>query len=154
MEIAPFLAKFLQTPVLRGTRHLARSRLSAPQQIDLFAAELQNAMGDMPAWSRLPTEIQAALIGLIIRLIREHADRSWLAQGRRPVMISDKIRRHHVGRKALLYRQSSICQALHHRRAVRRNTRCVIARWRSAGPRSRRSMTTLAVWRQPVLGFP
>jgi hypothetical protein len=107
MEIAPFLAKFLQTPVLRGTRHLARSRLSAPQQIDLFAAELQNAMGDMPAWSRLPTEI--------IRLIREHADRSWLAQGRRPVMISDKIRRHHVGRKALLYRQSSICQALHNR---------------------------------------
>jgi hypothetical protein len=30
----------------------------------------------MPAWSALPTEIQAALTSLITRLILEHADKS------------------------------------------------------------------------------
>ena len=33
----------------------------APQQIDLFAGEPQKTIGNMPAWSALPTEIQAAL---------------------------------------------------------------------------------------------
>ena len=37
-------------------------RRRAPQQIDLFAGEPQKTIGDMPVWSALPTEIQAALI--------------------------------------------------------------------------------------------
>jgi len=49
-------------------------RRRAPQQIDLFAGGPRNAIGNMPAWSTLPTEIQAALTSLIIRLILEHAD--------------------------------------------------------------------------------
>jgi hypothetical protein len=53
---------------------LARRRV--PQQIDLFAGEPQKAIGDMPAWSGLPPEIQAALTSLITRLILEHADKS------------------------------------------------------------------------------
>ena len=52
------------------------ARRRAPQQIDLFAGEPQTTIGDMPAWSGLPTEIQAALTSLITRLILEHADNS------------------------------------------------------------------------------
>ena len=48
----------------------------APQQIDLFAVEPQTAIGGMPVWSGLPTETQAALTGLMTRLILEHADKN------------------------------------------------------------------------------
>jgi hypothetical protein len=48
----------------------------APQQIDLLAGEPRTAIGGMPAWSGLPTQIQAALTDLMTRLILEHADRS------------------------------------------------------------------------------
>jgi hypothetical protein len=49
-------------------------RRRAPQQIDLFTGEPQNTIGNIPAWSMLPTDIQAALTSLITRLILEHAD--------------------------------------------------------------------------------
>lgn len=52
------------------------ARHRAPQQIDLFAAKTQATIGSMPAWSGLPTEIQAALIALMTRLILEHADKN------------------------------------------------------------------------------
>jgi len=42
-------------------------------------------------------------------------------------MISDKVRPHHLERKALLYvRQSSAHQVLHNARAARCNMPCVI----------------------------
>ncbi len=50
-----------------------QARRRAPQQIDLFAGEPQKTIGDMPAWSALPTE---SLTSLITRLILEHADKS------------------------------------------------------------------------------
>jgi hypothetical protein len=46
----------------------------APQQIDLFAGERHNSIGNMPVWSMLPPDIQAVLTSLITRLILEHAD--------------------------------------------------------------------------------
>lgn len=49
-------------------------RRRAPQQIDLFAERPQNAIGNMPAWSMLPTDVQAALTSLMTRLILGHAD--------------------------------------------------------------------------------
>ena len=52
------------------------ARLRAPLQIDLFAGDPQKAIGEVPAWSGLPTEIRAALTGLITRLLLEHADRN------------------------------------------------------------------------------
>ena len=55
-----------------------QARRRAPQQIDLFAGELQRTIGGMPAWSGLPTEIQAALTDLMTRLILEHADKNRL----------------------------------------------------------------------------
>jgi hypothetical protein len=48
----------------------------APQQIDLFTGKPQNAIGNVPAWSMLPADVQAALTSLMIRLILEHADAS------------------------------------------------------------------------------
>ena len=65
----------------RGPCHGRRSRRrldAAPQQIELFAGEPQKAIGDMPAWSRLPTETRAALTDLTTRLILDHADKSWI----------------------------------------------------------------------------
>jgi hypothetical protein len=53
-----------------------RSRRRAPLQIDLLAGEPQKAIGNMPAWSGLPTETQAALTSLMMRLLLEHADKS------------------------------------------------------------------------------
>jgi hypothetical protein len=55
-------------------RQTKPARRRAPQQVDLFAAEPQTTTGGMPAWSGLPTEIQAALTNLMTRLILEHAD--------------------------------------------------------------------------------
>ena len=52
------------------------ARRRAPQQIDMFAGEPRTTIGDMPAWSGLPTETQAALTDLMTRLILEHADKS------------------------------------------------------------------------------
>src|SRR2546430_16802493 len=51
-------------------------RRRAPRQVHLFAAEPQATTGGMPAWSGLPTEIQAALTNLMTRLILEHADKN------------------------------------------------------------------------------
>jgi hypothetical protein len=42
--------------------------------MDLFAGGLQKI--DMPGWSALPTQIQAALTELMTRLILEHADKT------------------------------------------------------------------------------
>jgi hypothetical protein len=49
------------------------ARRHVPQQIDLFGEEPQT-IGDMPAWSGLPTEIRAALTALMTQLILDHAD--------------------------------------------------------------------------------
>jgi hypothetical protein len=57
----------------RQTKPPAAGR-RAPRQKDLFAGGLQKI--DMPAWSALPTQIQAALTELMTRLILEHADKT------------------------------------------------------------------------------
>lgn len=53
-----------------------QARRRAPLQIDLFAEGAQKALGDVPVWSALPTGIQAALTGLITRLLLEHVDKN------------------------------------------------------------------------------
>jgi hypothetical protein len=63
-------------------------RRRPPQQIDLFAGEPQNAIGNMPTWCMLPTDIQAALTSLITRLILEQTD------GRRISSIAETGQRH------------------------------------------------------------
>ena len=51
------------------------ARRRVPQQMDLLAGEPQKTMGDMPAWSGLPTEARSALTDLMTRLILGHADK-------------------------------------------------------------------------------
>jgi hypothetical protein len=51
-----------------------QARRRAPLQIELFALEPRKAIGDMPVWSGLPTETQAALTSLLAQLLLEHAD--------------------------------------------------------------------------------
>jgi hypothetical protein len=54
------------------------ARRYVPQQIDLFS-ENAPTIGGMPAWSGLPTEIQATLTTLMTRLILDHADKHRVA---------------------------------------------------------------------------
>jgi hypothetical protein len=61
----------------RTTKPPAAGRRT-PRQMDLFAGGLQKTIGDIPAWSALPTQIQAALTDLMTRLILEHADKNWI----------------------------------------------------------------------------
>ena len=64
----------------------------------------------------LPLETRATLTGLIVKLILGHAGVTGPDHHGRPIMISDKVRPHHLERKALLYvRQSSAHQVLHNR---------------------------------------
>jgi hypothetical protein len=51
-------------------------RRRAPRQIDLFAREPRMATGNIPVWSGLPKETQAALTDLMRRLILEHAEKN------------------------------------------------------------------------------
>ena len=102
------------------------ARRRAPQQIDLFAGEPRTKIGGMPAWSGLPPAAQPALTDLMTRLILEHADQSRIGS-MWPAMISDKVRPHHLERKALLYvRQSSAHQVLHNRESSGCSMPCAI----------------------------
>jgi DNA invertase Pin-like site-specific DNA recombinase len=93
-----------------------QARRRAPLQIDLFAEARQKAIGGMPAWSGLPGETQATLTALMTRLLVDHADKNRSDSMTETVMITDKVRPHHLERKALLYvRQSSAQQVLHNR---------------------------------------
>ena len=47
-----------------------RKRRLAPQQMELFAARIA---GGAPAWPDLPKDAREALVGLMTRLILEHA---------------------------------------------------------------------------------
>ena len=47
-----------------------RKQRLAPQQMDLFAARIA---GGAPDWPDLPKDAQEALVGLMTRLILEHA---------------------------------------------------------------------------------
>jgi hypothetical protein len=68
------------------------------------------------------------LTGLMIRLILEALGSAAAPYGPGPVMSTDKIRPHHLERKALLYvRQSSAHQVLHNRESSALRTPCGIA---------------------------
>ena len=89
-----------------------RSRRS----MDLFGSGLSNDATGAPAWLELPAEARAALTSLMTLLILDHAATTATPPRRRSVMISDKVRPHHLERKAILYvRQSSAHQVLHDR---------------------------------------
>ena len=49
------------------------NRRLGPQQMDLFRGGLANASAGARAWPDLPKDAQDALVGLMTRLILEHA---------------------------------------------------------------------------------
>lgn len=55
------------TPAAAGDR---RERRPPPQQMDLFA---KKAVASAPDWRDLPKDAREALVGLMTRLILEHA---------------------------------------------------------------------------------
>ena len=106
-------------PLLVGTKEHRRSRAGArggqPQQIDLFGDERRSALVTAPM-ARTAGGEQTTLTNLMARLILSTFREAEPDQRRRPAMISDKVRPHHLERKALLYvRQSSAHQVLHNR---------------------------------------
>ena len=98
----------------KGYRHNRRSR---PQhQMDLFQSGLSNDGHRRARWPELPAEARAALTSLMTQLILDYAATTATPRARRLIMISDKVRPHHLERKAILYvRQSSAHQVLHNR---------------------------------------
>ena len=84
-------------------------------QFDLFAIP-HAAMEQMPQWQALPAETRRTLTKLMARCSSTTPTATSLGNGRRCVMMSEKIRPHHLERKAILYvRQSSAYQVLHNR---------------------------------------
>ncbi|MER8550506.1 hypothetical protein NKH41_33670, partial [Mesorhizobium sp. M1169] len=86
-------------------------------QFDLFSNPHDAETAQMPPWQALPEETRLTLTKLMVRLIldprRRRARRS---TGRKCAMMNEKIRPHHLQRKAILYvRQSSAHQVLHNR---------------------------------------
>ena len=60
------------------TRHRTkalRGRRGEPQQFDMFGGNRPEAIDNTPTWSALPAEARGELIGLMRRLLLEHADR-------------------------------------------------------------------------------
>ena len=102
---------------MRGMTAQTISSRRPAQQMDLFESNQPDGAIGAPAWPDLPGEAQATLISLMTQLILEHAQRQASAPATgRPAMISDKVRPHHLERKAILYvRQSSAHQVLHNR---------------------------------------
>src|SRR5262249_2276132 len=97
-------ARIGERPMLRQSRQTSAPRRGA-QQIDLFAENAPTS-GGMPAWFGLPMETQAALTTLMTRLSwTMPTSAGWVRRG--TVMISDKIRAHHLERKAILYVRQS-----------------------------------------------
>ena len=85
-------------------------------QFDLFSNPHDAETVQMPQWQALPAETRRALTKLMVRLILDHVDGERAGNGRRRVMMHEKIRPHHLERKAILYvRQSSAHQVLHNR---------------------------------------
>ena len=90
---------------------LMRKSLSRPRapQIELFHPPQQS-----PAWQKLPQEIRQKTVELLAQLLREHSRRILAAITERRKAMSDKIKPHHLERKAILYiRQSSVYQVNH-----------------------------------------
>lgn len=95
--------------------------MSMPRQLTTYQFDLFSNPHDVetrrtPQWQTLPAETRRTLTKLMVRLILDHADGDLARERQRDAMMSEKIRPHHLERKAILYvRQSSAHQVLHNR---------------------------------------
>ena len=82
-------------------------------QSDLFAPPPAAGGPGAAVWWALPQETRQALTGLVARLLLQHGGRARRAQ-EAAAMTPDKIKPHHLARRAIVYvRQSSAHQVLH-----------------------------------------
>ena len=85
-------------------------------QFDLFSNPHDAEMTQTPQWQTLPVETRRTLTKLMVRLILDHADGERAPEREETRHDAEKIRPHHLERKAILYvRQSSAHQVLHNR---------------------------------------
>ena len=99
---------------MRRQRQLRHDDPSGTQQFDLFDTGSGGSAPPAPEWRALPAPTRQALTALMTRLICDHTAGDHHPQP--SAMISEKIRPHHLERKAILYvRQSSPHQVLHNR---------------------------------------
>ena len=112
----------------------------AGEQFDLFRRPCSGGTRQPPAWEALPPQTRATLTELMMRLILDHG-RPIAATPRRGrcAMSFEKIRPHHLERKAILYvRQSSSLPGFAQPgEPVRCNTRCATVCRHWAGPELR-----------------
>ncbi len=86
------------------------------KQLDLFGIPGSRSAGLAPGWEALPPHARAELTTLMIRLIWDTPTATAQWRSRPRAMSTEKIRPHHLERKAILYvRQSSAPQVLHNR---------------------------------------
>jgi hypothetical protein len=91
---------------------------SNARQFDLFC-DPPDAAAQTPQWQALPAETRHTLTKLMVRLIFGHADGDLAREREEMRHESEKIRPHHLERKAILYvRQSSGHQVLHNRESI------------------------------------
>src|SRR6266498_3601892 len=101
---------------MRRQHNLRHQHRRRTQQFDLFGERGSDGVAQRPEWRTLPMQTREALTDLMERLILDHAGKLATPNRGRRVMMSDKIRPHHLERKAILYvRQSSAHQVLHNR---------------------------------------
>src|SRR6202051_4322400 len=91
---------------------------SNARQFDLFC-DPPYAAAQPPQWQALPAETRHTLTKLMVRLIFGHAAGDLAREREGCVMMSEKIRPHHLQRKAILYvRESADHQVLHNREST------------------------------------
>jgi hypothetical protein len=101
---------------------MSMPRKSTTHQFDLFSNQPVTTTVRVPAWQALPGETRRRLIRLMVNLISSITSTALAPCSRRAwIMMHEKIRPHHLERKALLYVRQSPTG-----RAARFNTRCAI----------------------------
>lgn len=78
-------------------------RQPKPYQSDLFSNPHDAETAQMPPWQALPEETRLTLTKLMVRLILDHVDGARAVQREEARHMHEKIRPHHLERKAILY---------------------------------------------------
>jgi hypothetical protein len=104
---------------MRGQQKRHHRHQTGSEQFELLTVPDCVSPPQKPTWEALPSQARAALTDLMTRLLLDHAWNDRPPAPRRCAMMSEKIRPHHLERKAILYiRQSSAHQVLHNRESA------------------------------------
>jgi DNA invertase Pin-like site-specific DNA recombinase len=106
----------IREPPVRHKYRRPPNHQAAVKQLDLFGLPDAKHSTLEFEWQQLPEETREAVTGLVMRLLVDHNAAIAGPARREGAVMSDKIKPHHLARKAILYvRQSSLHQVLHSR---------------------------------------